>query len=95
MLIKPIGYEAYLGQTNIMIELIDGTIFYRKVLSGSVVGYREALSIDTSLGIQVTPEMVSRICFMSKVRLDTDSITVNYQLPKIATFSANVKEIQL
>lgn len=95
MLIKPIGYEAYLGRTDIMIELIDGSTFYRKVLSGSIVGYRESLSIETSLGVQVTPETVRRICFMSKVRFDTDSVSINYQLPKIATFSANVKEIQL
>lgn len=77
------GYTLYLaGQLNrkdIRIELLNGTVFYRRVTGSTGIDTNtERLSIDSALGQQVTPAQVRRISFMSLSRLSTDSIDIQH-----------------
>lgn len=78
------GYTLFLvGQVNrqdIRIELLNGTVFYRRVTgSTSVDTNTERLSIDSSLGQQVTPSQVRRISYMSLCRLNNDNIDIMHE----------------
>lgn len=78
------GYTLFLvGQINrqdIRIELLNGTVFYRRVTgSTSVDANTERLSIDSTLGQQITPSQVRRISFMSLCRLNADSVDIQHE----------------
>lgn len=78
------GYTLFLvGQLNrqdIRIELLNGTVFYRRITgSTGVDANTERLSIDSSLGQQVTPSQVRRISFMSLCRLNNDNIDIMHE----------------
>lgn len=77
------GYTLFLvGQINrqdIRIELLNGTVFYRRVTgSTGVDANTERLSIDSTLGQQVTAAQVRRISFMTLCRLNSDSIDIQH-----------------
>lgn len=82
--VASIGYtrfgQARPGRRDIRIELVDGTVFHRRIggsteLSADV----ERLSIDSTLGVQVTPEQVVRISWLTLCRLDSDSIEIQHE----------------
>ncbi|HEX7647399.1 MAG TPA: hypothetical protein VF450_08330 [Noviherbaspirillum sp.] len=78
------GYTLFLvGQLNrrdIRIELLNGTVFYRRVTgSTGVDANTERLSIDSSLGQQVALSQVRRISFMSLCRLNSDNIDITHE----------------
>lgn len=78
------GYSLFLvGQINrqdIRIELLNGTVFYRRVTgSTSVDANTERLSIDSTLGQQITASQVRRISFMSLCRLNSDNIVIQHE----------------
>lgn len=77
------GYTRYLvGQLNrkdIRIELINGTIFYRRILGAVELSASiERLSIDTSLGQNVNPSDIRAISFMALCRLDSDELEISH-----------------
>lgn len=77
--VETCGYTLYLqnqqGRQDIRIELLNGTIFYRRVTGSIVVDANtERLSIDSSLGQQVNTTDVRRISFMTLCRLSSDAI---------------------
>jgi hypothetical protein len=49
---------------DIRIELLDGTIYYRRLTSVAEQGATEALGIDVSLGVAVSRAQVRRISFL-------------------------------
>lgn len=76
------GYFAAGGprpeREDIMIETLDGQRFYRRI-TGAVAGATtEVIQLDSALGVSITPMQVIRICFISLMRLDHDSIEVNH-----------------
>jgi hypothetical protein len=82
--IEMTGFTLFLvGQINrqdIRIELLNGTIFYRRITgSTSVDANTERLSIDSSIGQQITPSQIRRISFMSLCRLNSDSIDIQHE----------------
>lgn len=78
------GYTLYLvnqiNRQDIRIELLNGTVFYRRVTgSTGIDANTERLSIDSALGQQVTPAQVRRISFMSLCRLNNDNIDIMHE----------------
>ena len=93
ILVKQVGYWKYESISHIMIELNTGDKYYAKVLSSVDAGANEQLLIETALGVTIQPADIKRVSRMHKVRFDTDKIEIQYQLPKMASFSAPVKEV--
>lgn len=64
---------------DIMLELLDGRRIYRRVTEAAADSNgRETLLLDASLPTAVSPSNVLRICFMSLMRLDQDSIDIEH-----------------
>lgn len=64
---------------DIRIELIDGTIFYRRVINPVAVDEAtERMTMNAPLDQLITPAQVERISWMNYVRLDTDSNEITW-----------------
>lgn len=64
---------------DIMIEMVSGERHYRRILdSANGASGRETLLLDEPLPSNVAPHDVLRICFMSLMRLDQDSIEIDH-----------------
>ena len=77
--VEYIGYTTYFKQErnrrDLRIELWDGTIFYRRVVSSSYAGGAvEALTLDSTLPGTITPQEIKQISFMMFARLNSDDI---------------------
>ncbi len=73
------GYTNHLleriGRRDIVITLIDGTRFYRRITAASVESADiEQLTIDAVLGQDVAPDDVRMISFIQVCRLNADSL---------------------
>jgi predicted hotdog family 3-hydroxylacyl-ACP dehydratase len=77
------GAALYLsGQRNrrdIRVELMNGSLFYRRV-TGAVAldSNTERLTLDSSLGVNISPSQVRRISYMAPCRLNSDSIEIQH-----------------
>lgn len=92
--VRAMGYPVYYGVTDIMVELLDGSLSFHRVLSGHMdASGDEILSLDSTLGIDASMGEVSRICFMRHVRFDTDSLELNHTYGGRVTVSALVREV--
>ncbi len=75
---NPTGHAPF---GDIMIELNDGTRFFRKIISATVgIGApaREELEIDSSLGQTVSVSEIKRISYLYKVRLNSDVVEIHH-----------------
>lgn len=77
------GYTLYMqGQVNrqdIRVELINGTILYRRITGSAVLDVNtERLSIDSTLGVNIAITDVRRISYMALSRLGSDSIQLDH-----------------
>lgn len=76
---------------DIMIELVNGTRLYRRITDSAVDGVgNETLVLDSTIPSAIAVENVVRICFMSLMRLDQDSIEIEH-----ATDLVGVSEVQV
>lgn len=74
-----------------MIETLSGERYYRRIIESAVDGSgRETLLLDAPLPAQVGLDDVLRICFMSLMRLDQDSIEIDHM-----TDIEGVSEVQV
>jgi hypothetical protein len=64
---------------DIMIETVGGQRFYRRIIdSATDSGGIETLVLDSAVGVNLTADNVLRICFMSLMRLDQDSVDIEH-----------------
>jgi hypothetical protein len=82
--VEATGYAAYgvgeLGRRDIRIELTSGTVLHRRISSAEAVSTTvERLTIDSALGIAVTPAEVSRISFLRLMVLDSDEVEIVHE----------------
>jgi hypothetical protein len=74
-----------------MIETLSGERYYRRIIESAVDSSgRETLLLDAPLPVQVGLDDVLRICFMSLMRLDQDSIEIDH-----LTDTEGVSEVQV
>lgn len=75
---------------HIMIETVDGRHIYRRITNSAVAGINETLLLSAPIGEVLSPSNVLRICFMSLMRLDHDSIEIDHK-----TDIEGVSEVQV
>jgi hypothetical protein len=91
---RPISYSLYYGIKDIIIFLNDGSYFCRRILSASVnPSGQDLLSIDSSLGINVSLSSISRVCFLSHCRMDSDSVEIKHGYSGRASMSMPLVEV--
>ncbi|MDN6856981.1 hypothetical protein QO207_10315 [Pseudomonas sp. CAN2814] len=81
--IASIGYTRFgqlkPGRRDIRIELVDGTVFYRRIINSTETSTEtERLAIDLALGRQVEPDQVARICWMTLARSNSDVVELEH-----------------
>lgn len=75
-------YRAGVHRRDIRIELNDGTVFYRRCSSYTIISSTvERLTIDAVLGITVEPADIRRISWMMLCRLDVDTVEISWNSP--------------
>ncbi|MEZ0155265.1 MAG: hypothetical protein AB9Q22_10250 [Candidatus Reddybacter sp.] len=72
-----------LAPFEIMLELNDGTQFFREVITKAVQGSGHRLNIDSAFGQAITAASIKRVCVLRLTRHAADSVTLNYQSPNI------------
>lgn len=76
-------HSSLIGQSpsrrDIRIQLSTGQVFYRSI-TGSVelTETTERLNINAALGIQIQPEQVEVVSYLSLVRLDSDGVDLSW-----------------
>jgi hypothetical protein len=71
---------------DIRIELVNGSVFYRRIIDiSSVDEDHENLSMDSPLGQTVTPDDIARISWMQLLRLDTDTVELAWASPQVVS----------
>ncbi|RWG13741.1 MAG: hypothetical protein EOQ55_24905 [Mesorhizobium sp.] len=88
---------GYLGR-HVMIELKNGTRYFRQIVAAARVGDTDQVTLNTSLGAAVSSSQILWFCYLSKVRLDADAATFNFvasgkTAPLVATVSVPVMEV--
>lgn len=93
------GYELHVnlatGREDIRIELTTGAVYYRRITGASQVNANtERLTIDTTLGLDVTPDQVASISFLSLMRLDSDAVEVAHWSGDVSDVAASMRGFQ-
>ncbi len=79
---------------DVRIQLVNGTVFYRRILSSSEVGDKERLVFDTALGVLVNVSDIHSVSYMSLCRLEADSIEASWKTDSVMTVSAMVRTLR-
>lgn len=94
LVVKAIGYPTLYGVKDIMIQLKSGTRVFNRVLSGtSSEGGTETISLASQIGVTATVSDVDMVCFMSHVRLDSDSIEISHEYSGQVSINVSVVEV--
>lgn len=91
--VKSIGPASVYGGKQIAFLLKDGTMFFRQIDDVANVGDNDDLTISSSLGQSVAAADIGVLCFMTKVRLNADSVTIDHQFEDASTVSVAVTEV--
>ena len=81
--IENIGYTRFSngkpGRRDIRIELLDGTVFMRRLSSSTELSSQvERVTLDSVLGIEVQPHQVARISWMNLMRFESDAQEIEH-----------------
>ena len=77
---------------DFMLELNDGTTFYRQVTDKLSISGGFRLTINASFGQEITVNSVKKISLMYLVRQASDSVNIDYSLPNTTRASVGVIE---
>jgi hypothetical protein len=91
--VKSIGPASVYGGKQIAFFLKDGTTFFRQIDDIANAGDDDDLTISSSLGQSVTAADIGVLCFMTKVRLNADSVNIEHQFDDASTVSVAVTEV--
>ena len=90
------NYQIHETRRDILIELRTGVKLYRRVTGAddtiAPVG-TEALTLDATMGVDVTPANVLNISFLLLSRFDSDRFEINWHTPTVASCSATIKNV--
>jgi hypothetical protein len=80
-----VGWQGYtvfdfvqVNRRDLRIELLDGTVFYRRITGSADAGDHEVLQLDSALGQAVDPLQVRQINFMSVCAPSSDTVQLQY-----------------
>jgi hypothetical protein len=86
--------DAGENRQDIRIELRSGAVHYRRITAAQHISDQvERLTIDSALGVQVTPADVVAISYMALCRLDTDGVEISYFSGETAEAAHSVRAI--
>ncbi|TIW26173.1 MAG: hypothetical protein E5V63_14855 [Mesorhizobium sp.] len=95
--VKRVGLLAGYLNRHVMIELKDGTRYFRQISAAARVGATDQVTLNSVLGASVSASQILWFSFLSKVRFDSDSVTFNFVAsgrgPLVATLSVPVTEV--
>ncbi|TGT72903.1 hypothetical protein EN802_13570 [bacterium M00.F.Ca.ET.159.01.1.1] len=91
--VKSVGPASFYGGRQIAIFLKNGTKFFRQINSAATAGANDNLTISSALGQSVAVADIGVLCFMSKVRLNADAVTLDHQFEDASTVSVPVTEV--
>lgn len=84
------NYQLAKNRRDIRIELQDGTILYRRITTCAVIDDQtEQLTIGVAPGIDLVPDQIERISFMTFSRLQADAIELAWQWGDLVNVNAN------
>jgi hypothetical protein len=95
--IKRVGLLPGYISRHVMIELKDGTRYFRQITAAARIGANDQVTLDSALGAAISASQILWFCFLSKVRFDADAVTFNFVAsghgPLVATLSVPVMEV--
>lgn len=84
--VLPVNYCGYTlfglgrpGRRDIRIELKNGSVYYRRVTASGESGSTELLTMNASLGVNVSVGQVRRISFLMLMQQSSDNLTLSHQ----------------
>lgn len=84
------NYSLAKNRRDIRIELQDGTILYRRITACAVIDDQtEQLTINIAPGIDLVPDEIERISFMTFSRLQADAVELAWQWGDLVNVNAN------
>lgn len=81
---------AHPARRDIIIRLVDGTYFTRRIVTTSDFDSFTRLQLDSSLGQDVQPSEVEQISFLTLYRFESPSTTIRYLTDSKATVDASM-----
>lgn len=95
--INGVGYGKFYGQMgrkDIRIELKSGAVYYRRISSPiKQTDGTEKISIDGALGVDVSPNAIRMISFLTLSRLNADAVEIAYHTPEVAEATVTFKSL--
>ena len=91
-----IGYARQIARgvhrRDLRIELKSGAVYFRRITAAAAVDAdSETLSIDSALGVAITPASVNRISFMALSRMEGDGVELSWFTGDAAQAVTNMK----
>lgn len=84
------NYSLAKNRRDIRIELQDGTILYRRITACAVIDDQtEQLTINIAPGVDLVPDEIERISFMTFSRLQADAVELAWQWGDLVNVNAN------
>lgn len=78
-----VGVNA--ARDRLMLQLVDGTVFYRKILGTSKVAEGTMLTIDSAFGQDIPKTSVRNVFMLMRNRLATDKIELQWHTDSVVT----------
>ena len=80
--VAPCYYSLFgaqqVNRRDIRIELVDGTVLYRRITGSAQLATSETLQLDSALGQAVTPAQVRQINWLTLSQLASDSVKLSH-----------------
>lgn len=73
------------GRRDIMIELRDGSVYYRRIADSVEVSGNEQITLNAALGVSVAPENILRVSFLMLMQQSSDSATITHLTDQSST----------
>lgn len=74
----------HVHRRDLRIQLRDGTVHYRRIVSVQAVTAGESITLDADFGENLPAEAFERVSWMMLMRLDQDTIEIAWHTPAIA-----------
>lgn len=85
------GYEDFAlgqeGRKDVRIELVDGTVYYRRITDAGQSGGNEVLTLNSALPSAVSPQNIRRVSYLARVQQVSDDIAIAHLTNQVCSAS--------
>lgn len=86
--------QAAVGRRDIRIEMADGTVLYRRITAfAELDAQSEQITVDAAPGIDVTPDGVRSVSFLTLARLNADAVELAWWTGDMVESSVTFKGV--